>query len=289
MCQYDECGTDAGRRAFLKHGLALGAVGLAGSAAAALEAAAGTAGEEIVFPSPVGPVRGYLALPAGTRRQPAVVLLHGEIGLPLAHRQTADELAGAGFVALAVQRFSRTPDLTAEQIAADGRGARHYVSESFFRESQEEARGAVAHLLAHPRVRRGRIGAIGFCGGGIQAVRLALAVPALRAIVSFYGPPLLPPQYRNPTDPIVNLVDIADRIRRPLQVHYGTRDYAVRAEDVDRLVSAARGAGAHAEAYAYDGATHGFYDRTNRAAFNPAAASLARGRYLDFLDLYLRR
>jgi carboxymethylenebutenolidase len=288
MCQYDECGTDPGRRAFLKHGLALGAVGLAGPAAAAADSPPQPVGDEIVFPSSVGPVRGYLALPAGTGRQPAVVVQHGEIGLPLSHRQTADELAQAGFAALVVQRFSRLPGITAEQIAADGRGARHFLSESFFRESQEEARGAVDHLLAHTRVRRGRIGAIGFCGGGIQAVRLAIAMPVLRAVVSFYGPPALPSQYRHPTDPIVNLVDIAGRIRRPLQIHYGTRDYAVRAEDVDRLVAAARNAGAHVEAYAYQGATHAFYDRTNQAAFNPAAAALARVRYVAFLDTWLR-
>lgn len=288
MCQYDECGNNSGRRAFLKQSLALGAVGLAGPATAAVGAPLQPVGAEVVFPSSVGPVRGYLAVPLGRERVPAVVVQHGEIGLPVGHRQTAEELAQAGFAALVVQRFSRLPGITAEQIAADARGPRRFLSESFFRESLEEARGAVEFLRSHPGVRPGQIGAVGFCGGGIQAVRLALAMPVLRAVVSFYGPPALPPQYRHPTDPIENLVDIAGRIRRPLQIHYGTRDYAVRAEDVDRLVSAARGAGVHVEAYAYEGATHAFYDRTNQSAFNPPAASLARVRYVAFLDRWLR-
>ena len=98
---------------------------------------------EVTFPTSVGDVRGYLALPAGRRRGPGIVLLHGEFGLPQTHRETADELARAGFAALAVQRFSRSPGMTWQELQADDHGQGRYRSETFARQEIEESRGAL--------------------------------------------------------------------------------------------------------------------------------------------------
>ncbi|MFL6844953.1 MAG: dienelactone hydrolase family protein [Allosphingosinicella sp.] len=147
---------------------------------------------------------------------------------------------------------------------------------------QKESLGAVAYLRHSSAVSRGPIGIVGFCGGGIKAVRLALSAPAIGAVVSFYGPPALPAQYKHPTDPIVDLLDVGARLRTPLQIHYGTADYAVRGADVERLADEVRSAGTPVEVHAYEGATHAFYDRRELPA-NAAAARAAHDLYLRFL------
>lgn len=275
MCQSDECGAP-GRREFVAGAVAAGAFALLPSAAQA-------AGARVRVPTPVGPIDAYLATPPGRGRHPGVLVLHGQFGLPEWTCRVADELAGAGFVGLALSRFSRTPELTDAQVREDGRGARRFLTETFFREQQQEVLGAAAWLRAQRAVRRGPLGAVGFCGGGINAVRLTLATPGIGAVVSFYGPPALPPQYKHPTDPIVDLVDVAARVRTPIQVHFGTNDYAVPAAAVERFAAVLRQAGTPVEVFAYEGAQHGFYDSANASPANTAAAALARGRYLAFL------
>ena len=280
MCLFDECGK-SGRRAFLKAALA---AGLAPQAVWGAQTVLRQS-VEIDVPSAVGNVRAYLARPPGRGRHPAVLVLHGALGLPGWTRAVADELAAAGFGALVVSRFSRFPEVTDEQLRREGRASR-YLTEHFFLEAQQEALGAIAYVRRLSFVRHDRIGAVGFCGGGIQAVRLSLAEPALRAVVSFYGPPALPPQYRHPTDPIHDLVEIGGQVRVPLQIHYGTADYAVRAADVERLAGALRAAGTPVEVHSYDGATHAFYD-SREPAPNQAAARLAHDRYMQFLHARL--
>jgi len=98
---------------------------------------------------------------------------------------------------------------------------------------------------------------------------------------------VLPRQYKHDTDPVADLIAEASRIGFPLQMHYGTDDYAVKGADVEQMVAIARRNGADVEAYAYPGARHAFYDRTNAEAFAPEAAELARGRYLAFLGRHL--
>ena len=282
MCVYDECARP-GRREFLVLAAA-GVAGLADATRASDPPAA--AGTEILFPSPVGPVRAYLATPAGRGRHPAVLVLQAQLGLPDWARAAADELAGAGFVALALFGFSRSPGLTEEALRADGRGPRHFISETYFREGQQELLGAVDYLQRLPSVRRGPIGAVGFCGGGVRAVRFAIASPAIGAVVSFYGPPAFPAQYKNAADPSPNLVDIGAQLHTPLQIHYGTADYVVHAADVNRLADELRAAGTPVEVFSYEGATHAFY-RSHEPAANAAATEAARPRYLAFLHARL--
>ncbi|MFN2333242.1 MAG: alpha/beta hydrolase family protein, partial [Wenzhouxiangellaceae bacterium] len=73
----------------------------------------------------------------------------------------------------------------------------------------------------------------------------------------------------------------ADRITRPLFVAAGANDVRVPIDQNDRLVEAARNAGAHVEYLVFEDEGHGFRKRENRITAVEA--------YVDFLDRFLRR
>jgi carboxymethylenebutenolidase len=210
-------------------------------------------------------------------------VLHGEFSLPETHRETAVELARAGFVALALQRFSRMPGMTWKDLQADDAGEGRFRSETFAREEIEESRGAIDWLSSQKQVRASQLGAIGFCGGGIRAIRLAASDPRVRCLTAFYPPPRIPPQYKNSRDPALDLLDLNPLARCPMQIHFGSDDYIVKKHDVDLLAARAAEAGARIETFEYAGAGHAFYDRTDSSAYRPQAAALASRRYLKFM------
>ena len=121
--------------------------------------------------------RGYLSEPALTG--PGVIIVHDGYGLLPHVRRRCDWLAEAGFVALGVDlydgRVAHAP-AEAERLAGGL--------------DQVRARGMVAiaatQLLARPKVRPQRVGAVGFGLGGRLALRAA-ATGALDALVGFYA------------------------------------------------------------------------------------------------------
>ncbi|MDO1560051.1 dienelactone hydrolase family protein [Brevundimonas sp. 2R-24] len=287
MCLPDECEQPA-RRTLLGRLAAIGAISLVTARARAANFLQPITTEEVTFPTSVGAVGGYLATPQSeqNRYRGAVVILHGEFGLPASHRLTADELAQAGFAALAVRRFSRQPGMTSGDLWRDDQGEGRYRTEAYVREELAETAGAADFLLATCPSSE-RIGVVGFCGGGIRAVRYAARDPRVAAAVSFYGAPRLEARFKTASDPALDLLEIEDPIRAPVQMHYGLNDYVVKPADIEALAARIRAAGGLAEDYAYEGAGHAFYDRTNPQSYAASAAALARERYLDFLAAHL--
>jgi len=129
--------------------------------------------------------RGYLSEPA--LNGPGVVVVHDQYGLLPHVRRRCDWLAEAGFVALAVDLYDGRVGRTAAETARLLGGL-----------DQGRARGLVAiaatQLLARPKVRPQRVGAVGFGIGGRLAL-LAATTGALDAIVAFY--PVLEPMQRS--------------------------------------------------------------------------------------------
>src|SRR5690606_20967293 len=73
---------------------------------------------------------------------------------------------------------------------------------------------AVAFLKKHPES-TGKVGAVGFCFGGLMANRLAATSPELDASVAYYGRQV-------PADQVPN-------ISAPLLLHYAEHDTGVNA------------------------------------------------------------
>lgn len=121
--------------------------------------------------------RGYLSEPALTG--PGVVVVHDEYGLLPHVRRRCDWLAEAGFVALAVDLYDGRVARTREEAERLAGGL-----------DQRRARGMVSiagtQLLARPKVRPQRVGAVGFGLGGRLAL-LAAPTGALDVLVAFYA------------------------------------------------------------------------------------------------------
>ena len=128
-------------------------------------------------------VTAYLAYPESSQPAPAVIVIHEIFGMSDFMRQTTEQLAKDGFVAIAPDLLSRrggtpaTPDsarkliatLQADSVTADLDATR-------------------AYLKTVRAVRPNAIGVIGFCWGGGQSFRYATNAPDLKAFVVCYGP-----------------------------------------------------------------------------------------------------
>jgi len=139
--------------------------------------------EYVKFLSGKDTVTAYLAYPERPQPAPAVIVIHEIFGQSDFIRQTTEQLAKDGFVAIAPDLLSRrggtpaTPDsarkliatLNPDTVTLDLEATRHYLNK----------------LKA---VRSHEIGVIGFCWGGGQSFRYATNAPELKAFVVCYGP-----------------------------------------------------------------------------------------------------
>ncbi|HEY5884919.1 MAG TPA: dienelactone hydrolase family protein [Pyrinomonadaceae bacterium] len=241
----------------------------------------------VSFKSGADVIQGYLARPRKAGQLRAVVVLHGSLHLPEDHRYTAAQLAQGGFVSLAIKRFSRTPELTMEELIRSDRGDRRYLSNTSNQIELQDAQAAINYLKSLSYVKRKGVGLVGFCGGGCQSVLLSTQSKDVSAVVAFYAPPVLLEQYQHPNDRRPDLMEVVGQISVPIQGHYGTADAAVPVEDVRRFEQALRKQKTPVEFYYYDGANHAFCDYTRRS-YNAEAARLAKGRMLEFLKRQLK-
>jgi len=241
----------------------------------------------VSFKSGADVIQGYLARPRKAGRFRAVVVLHGSLHLPEDHRYTAAQLAQAGFVSLAVKRFSRLPALTMAELNRSDREDRRYLSNTNNRMELHDAQAAINYLKSLSYVKRKGVGLVGFCGGGCQSVLLSTQSKDIDAVVAFYTPPVLLEQYQAPNDRRPDLMNIVGQISVPIQGHYGTADPAVPVADVRRFEEALRKQNTPVEFFYYEGANHAFCDYTRRS-YNPEAATLAKSRMMDFLKRQLK-
>jgi len=128
-------------------------------------------------------VTAYIAYPERPQPAPAVIVIHEIFGMSDFIRQTTEQLAKDGFVAIAPDLLSRrggTPATTdsARKLIAT-------LNPDTVTQDLDATRGFLNKLKP---VRSGEIGIIGFCWGGGQSFRYATNSPELKAFVVCYGP-----------------------------------------------------------------------------------------------------
>src|SRR2546426_7214251 len=139
--------------------------------------------EYVKFPSGRDTITAYLAYPERKDPAPAVVVIHEIFGMSDFVRQTAEQLAKDGFVAIGPDLLSRrggTP--------ASGDSARELIAQLDTDTLTNDLDATVAYAKRLKAVRPDRVGGIGFCLGGGPSFRYGPNNPSLRAFVVCYGP-----------------------------------------------------------------------------------------------------
>src|SRR5881628_2366505 len=128
-------------------------------------------------------ITGYLAYPERKDPAPAVVVIFEIFGMSDFIRQTTEQLAKDGFVAIAPDLLSRrggTPPSTDD--------ARKLIAGLDPDTVTKDLDATVAYVKRVKAARPDRVGVIGFCWGGGQSFRYATNNPSLGAFVVCYGP-----------------------------------------------------------------------------------------------------
>lgn len=217
--------------------------------------------EQAAFDSPKGKINGYLARPKSKGKRPAIVVIHENRGLHPHIQDVARRFALEGFLAYAPDLLSLVGGTPAKE---DDALALHPKM------NQDDAvvalTAAVTFLKKHPES-TGKVGAVGFCFGGLMANRLAVASRDLDAGVAYYG--------RQVADADV------PKITAPLLLHYAENDKAVNA-GIEAYEKALKANKKRFTLYMYPGTQHAFNNDTGKARYDKAAADLAWGRTLAF-------
>lgn len=203
-------------------------------------------------------VHAFLVYPEVSAKAPAIVVIHENRGLTDWVRSVADQLAEAGYIAIA-------PDLLSGTAPGGGRTS-DYPSGDAAREGISKLPpdqvtadlNAVADYVVKLPAANGKVAVGGFCWGGSQTFRFATNRPSLTAAFVFYG-----------TGP--DSKDAINRIMCPVYGFYGGNDERVNAT-IPQSASLMKDAGKSYEPVTYDGAGHGFM----RAGEEPNASDANR-------------
>ena len=225
--------------------------------------------QQVSFPSGDQTVRGLLYLPAGTGQHPAIIVIHEWWGLNDWIKQQASELAGQGYVTLAV-------DLYRGQVATDPETAHELMRGLPQDRGVHDLVAAVHFLEQRNEVDRQRIGAVGWCMGGGYAALLAVADPDLRAVAINYG--------SLPTDPTA-----LRKIHAAVLGNFGALDRGITPADVHGFADAMRAMGKPVDVKVYPDAGHAFENPNNQGGYRPQDAQDAQQRMRDFFARTLKK
>ena len=231
---------------------------------------ASAAEQAVTYKSGTETVSGLLVTPEGKGPFPAVVVIHEWWGLDAWVKDQARELAREGYVALAV-------DLYRGKVTDKQEEAHQFMSGLPEDRAMRDLKAGLAFLKARKDVRRGRIGAIGWCMGGKYALKLATEEPTLAAAVAYYGAP--------PTDEAA----IA-RIKAPVLGNFGAEDTGPSPEQVRAFEAAMKKAGKAVDVKIYPGAGHAFANPNNPwKGYRAEQAKDAWSRTVAFFAKHLKR
>lgn len=217
--------------------------------------------DRIAYDSPKGKINGYLARPKAKGKRPAVIIIHENRGLTPHIEDVARRLAAEGYLALAPDLLSLVGGTPASEDAA---------RDLHPKMNQDDAVAALAAAVSFLKTHAestGKVGAVGFCFGGLMINRLAVASPQLDAGVAYYGRQVAAEQ--------------VPAIKAALLLHYAGNDDPVNS-GIPAFEAALKANNKTYTLYKYDGTQHAFNNDTGAARYNKPAADLAWGRTLAF-------
>jgi len=207
--------------------------------------------------------QGFLAKPEQEGNYPGIIMIHEWWGLNDNIKDMAKQLAGEGYVVLAV-------DLYEGKIATTSDEARQYVSSLDQEKALENMKAATSYVKSQGST---KVASLGWCFGGGQSLQLALNEP-LDATVIYYG----------------NLVTNETRldvVEWPVLGIFGDQDTSIPVETVNEFDVALEDLNIENEIYIYPGVGHAF---ANPSGMNyaPQQTQDAWKKTVNFLDKHLK-
>lgn len=189
------------------------------------------------------PLRGYLAWDDSAQGpRPGVIVVHEWWGLNDYARKRAEQLAGMGYVAFAVDMYGD------DKVTEHGNQAQEWMQQitANIEAWRRRALLGLDLLRKQDQVNPQKVAAIGYCFGGATVMEMAYSGADLAGVVSFHGS--LPPA--TPED--------LGRIKARILVEHGGSDSFVPPERVAKFQDALNQAGADWRMVINGGAKHSF-------------------------------
>jgi carboxymethylenebutenolidase len=222
---------------------------------------------EIKIDTPDGPFMAYLVVPEGATKRPAVVIIQEIFGVNENIRTIARTYAAQGYIAIAPDLFWRQEpgiQLT-DQSEAEWARAFELFKGFDVPKGVEDIQATINAVRAHPHC-TGKVGAVGFCLGGLLAY-LTAARTDIDAAVGYYGVGL------------DQKIDERATITKPLILHVAEKDEYC-PPPVQKLLTETFAGSPNVTVHLYPNCDHAFA-RLGGAHFDQAAADLANGRSQD--------
>jgi carboxymethylenebutenolidase len=198
-------------------------------------------------------VKSFIAYPEVKEKATAVIVIHEIFGLSDWARSVTDELAEAGYIAIAPDLLTGTPGENGSSAA------RQEISSLPPKQITADLEAAVKYAKSLPSC-NGKVVIAGFCWGGREAFRFASNSKEIKASFVFYGDAPSEQDMKN--------------ISCPVYGFYGENDARITAA-VPKTTEAMKAAGKTYEPVTYSGAGHGFM-RAGEAPDANAANKKAR-------------
>ncbi|MCG8416461.1 MAG: dienelactone hydrolase family protein [Proteobacteria bacterium] len=190
--------------------------------------------------------------PAGADKRPLVLVSHAWAGQTDFERNTAEKLAELGFVGFALDMYGK--GVTGQSVEENSKLMQPFVDDRMLLRRRMLA--ALKAAKGHALVDSNRIGAIGFCFGGMCVLDLARSGADISGVVSFHG--------------LLGAPDLPDQdtptVRTKVLVLHGFDDPMAKPEAMLAFANEMTKAGADWQIHAYGGTVHAF---TNPEADDP--------------------
>ncbi|HEY1615489.1 MAG TPA: dienelactone hydrolase family protein [Rhizomicrobium sp.] len=230
------------------------------------------ASKDITIDTESGPMGGYLATPAAGRG-PGIIVIQEIFGVNGFVRAIADGFAARGYMALAPDLFWRIEpgiQLT-DKSDAEWKRAFELFGKFNVEHGVKDIQAAITHLRADSSC-TGKVGAVGYCLGGLLAFLTAARTDS-DASVTYYGVN------------IDKMLGEAAQIQMPLMMHIAEKDEYVPPEAQKRIIAGLKD-NPHVTVHVYPEMDHAFA-RIGGAHYDHANADLANGRTATFFRQHL--
>lgn len=240
------------------------------------------------LPSESGRMAVFVAEPDTAEQAPGLVYFHVLPGLNAQHRSMAVRLASEGYVVAAPDLYHRVGYRTEFAFPAEREQAyeaRRTVSQFGL---AADSRVALNFLRELPNVDAGRIGAIGFCMGGMVAYLCGALNRDVRATAAIYGTGIArtEPSPRTPITPL----DLAEGISGPMLWMSARGDQVVPPEHEEAFRQRMSELGKPFESHMYEDESvgHAFFDEDIPDFYDAGAAEWGWPLIVDFLARHLQ-